>query len=109
MSKYHREVRIAPGKQISVSGFGGEKILTTFGNMISMYLDISFCSFREMDFSSMIPSSGCLIELSRAVIMFMSECPCSRHPEVRVISLLGLAALSTDAETTTNLYQGRIF
>ena len=38
MSKYHREVRIAPGKQISVSGFGGEKILTTFGNMISMLI-----------------------------------------------------------------------
>ena len=50
----------------------------------------------------MIPRYGCLIELSRAVIMFMSECPCSRHPEVRVISLLGLAALSPDAETATN-------
>ena len=44
------------------------------------------------------------MELSHAVIMFMSRSvPVSRHPEVRVISSLGLAALSPDAETATIL------
>ena len=34
MSKYHREVKMESGKQISVCGYAGKKVLSTFGNKV---------------------------------------------------------------------------